>query len=263
MALSNFELQLSAVQASLKPGGHSSLLYLQTIENSRQGLSKSIEGITDCLRRLLQLRLTHCVPSSAVGCTALPLALHMLGRKILFASASYPTIHDLESVKIQSDCPTYILFRAMEECRPQHDGVDGISQTISHIMGLKHIDEVTSSSGHKDDPCHDNSWSEILTTSPACYLRVALTIDLSLSQGRIPEEGDFMFEHTKLFKEDTRPGVAKLQHWRQMENSGFDRNVSRVKDGPGTTSPLPDMAGWVQNDQSLYFAQQLGLGVDS
>jgi hypothetical protein len=80
-----------------------------------------------------------------------------------------------------------ILIEAMKTYQPQYDGVDYVSETIRHIVTLAQLDTPAAPSSAN----HINDWQDILASQPGSYLRLAMTMDLSLSKGRLPEESDF------------------------------------------------------------------------
>ncbi|KAM5350710.1 hypothetical protein ACJ41O_007215 [Fusarium nematophilum] len=79
-----------------------------------------------------------------------------------------------------------ILIEAMKAWQPQYDGVDWISEIVRHIVELAQLDN--------QDPQTRSSmihWTDILAFQAGSYLRLALTLDFSLSKGRLPQDGDF------------------------------------------------------------------------
>jgi hypothetical protein len=81
-----------------------------------------------------------------------------------------------------------ILIEAMKTYQPQYDGVDYISETIRHIVKLAQLDTPAAPEASASSIAE---WTDILASQPGCYLRLAMTMDLSLSKGRLPEETDF------------------------------------------------------------------------
>lgn len=87
-----------------------------------------------------------------------------------------------------------LLVEAMKTYQPQYDGVDWVSETIRHAICLARWDHATprqelENNTRKGIDMAD--WTEMLSSRPGWYLRLALTIDLSLSKGRFPEDRDF------------------------------------------------------------------------
>ncbi|KAI9168092.1 alcohol dehydrogenase [Paramyrothecium foliicola] len=83
MALYNYELSVIMIMASDYPT--SSLLgaSAQVADVAFDGLYGASNDISECMGRLLTLGMARRLPSSIVGCTALPLAINMLEKKLL------------------------------------------------------------------------------------------------------------------------------------------------------------------------------------
>lgn len=113
------------------------------------------------------------VPS--VPCTALPLALHLIDCRI---STTPPS---------SSPSP---LIKAIKLHESLYEGVDWIAKTIQVMLEQKQIasliEAITATTSHRTD-----YWEEIIISYPTYYLRLAITMDLCLSQGRLPNEADF------------------------------------------------------------------------
>ncbi|KAH7131713.1 fungal-specific transcription factor domain-containing protein [Dactylonectria estremocensis] len=138
VALCNYELRFAVISTFLTPRGNASA-ELGTIDNVRMELWSASIAITKCLDQLLQLRLARWLPSSAVGCTALPLALHLLDIKLLPPSPAYAT-----DQRAQKQDRLNILIQAMKEYHPKYDGVDWISKTIRYFMDIPKGDQTCS-----------------------------------------------------------------------------------------------------------------------
>jgi hypothetical protein len=79
------------------------------------------------------------------------------------------------------------LIEAMKTYQPQYGGVDYVSKTIRHIVNIAQLDTPAPPTTANVI----NDWQDVLASQPGCYLRLAMTMDLSLSKGRLPEESDF------------------------------------------------------------------------
>ncbi|KAI1331336.1 hypothetical protein F5Y16DRAFT_422889 [Xylariaceae sp. FL0255] len=127
-----------------------------------------------------------------VACTALPLVLHILDVKL----------------SAQGDRNR----EAMKTYQPQYDGVDYISETIRHIINLAELDQpkkrntgTTTAAGNVSD------WKEMLASHPGFYLRLAMTMDISISKGRLAEESDFPVGLRGIFGVTGGPGRGATQ----------------------------------------------------
>lgn len=102
-----------------------------------------------------------------------------------------------------------VLVEAMKTYSPQYDGLDYISETIRHIVTLAQLDTPTPlSTANCTSTISD--WTDILASQPGHYLRLAMTMDLSLAKGRLPEESDFPVSLRGLFSSGYSPVKALL-----------------------------------------------------
>ncbi|EEU39701.1 uncharacterized protein NECHADRAFT_82144 [Fusarium vanettenii 77-13-4] len=110
-----------------------------------------------------------------IACSALPLALHMINGRL---NGSF------------QDSRLLVLFQAMRTYEYLYDGVEWVAETIKLIMGQKQLAHLLESA-LPGTSLGSSSWESCLASNPTCYLRVTVTMDLSFSQGRLPEEKDF------------------------------------------------------------------------
>ncbi|PNH44324.1 hypothetical protein VD0004_g3339 [Verticillium dahliae] len=174
---------------------------LAIIGENRHELQDAASGVTECLKELIHLRLARWLPISAVACTALPLVLHILDVK-LSSSAQRSSGSSAIDPNTQSALKQHrlnILIEAMKTYQPQYDGVDLVSETIRHIVNLAQIDPPADGANNQADGSAISDWTDILASQPSSYLRLALTMDLALSKGRLPEDGDFPVSLRGLF----------------------------------------------------------------
>lgn len=96
----------------------------------------------------------------------------------------------------------------MKTYQPQYDGVDYISETIRHIINLAQLDAPSNTGMGFPNLYNDgkqpiiSDWTDILASQPGYYLRLAMTMDLCLSKGRLVEETDFPANLRGLFAAD-------------------------------------------------------------
>lgn len=182
------------------------------------------------------------------------------------------------------------LINTLSACHKRYDGVDWISTAISYFMECTHWDlceqsrepntpqrlSVTPSpSSLSPSPTRDQQeqtqegrilfLSGDLDRNMNHYLRLAATIDLSLSMNRLPQELDF---ESALMPLGTTTGCfvpALFGDIGTCARRGFDDKMEvEMEDVLDSISlPLPSsnsLSGWVENDRSLYFALEMGLG---
>lgn len=260
MALCHHEILHLAV-ASADPGldGKTSP-DMSTIYENRYEIQDASSGVTECLKELIQLRLARWLPISAVACTALPLVLHILDVKL--SSPNGPgNSFDPNAQSALKQHRLNILIEAMKTYQPQYDGVDWVSETIRHIINLAQLDD--GNNGRKNG--NDNGggisdWTDILSSHPSAYLRLALTMDLSLSKNRLPEEGDFPASLRGLFTGGFSPIKILLGH----HGGKVPQNAPAAAQGmAGLTSQsggpsLQALSDWAAGDQAMAFGLETG-----
>ncbi|OHE99847.1 fungal specific transcription factor domain-containing protein [Colletotrichum orchidophilum] len=234
---------------------------LVIIGENRHELQDAASGVTECLKELIHLRLARWLPISAVACTALPLVLHILDVKLSASSRSF----DPNTQSALKQHRLNILIEAMKTYQPQYDGVDWVSETIRHIVNLAQIDSPARGETANATPggAVIADWTDILASQPSSYLRLALTMDLSLSKGRLPEDGDFPVSLQGLFTGGFNPLKALLERKRKESRDAsvglseaaehavermtdFDAAAMRVnlfRMQPGTVTAIPSDEG--------------------
>ncbi|KAM5353382.1 hypothetical protein ACJ41O_000032 [Fusarium nematophilum] len=146
-------------------------------EHSREVQDAAI-GTVECLKELIQLDLIRYLPLSAVAFIAIPLLFHILDAKFL-----YPD-------KLTADLKARhrrlrVLINTLKEYRPRYDGMEWFSYALRYVVNLAQFHSTSLSKGSVA------SWTDLLTQEPSFCLRLTLTIDLSLSRSKIPEDQDF------------------------------------------------------------------------
>lgn len=146
-----------------------------------------------------------------------------------------------------------ILIEAMKTYQPQYDGVDYISETIRHIINLAQLDAPASTGwcfsglstdGKQPAPA---DWTDILASQPGYYLRLAMTMDLCFSKGRLAEESDFPENLRGLFSADFSSITALVASGRsvsgttsaaQNQGTNYFAPNSAINITPGTVHSL-------------------------
>ncbi|KAH7012854.1 fungal-specific transcription factor domain-containing protein [Ilyonectria destructans] len=146
-------------------------------------------GMTRCLRELMELDLIRYLPLSILAFTALPLFLHVLD--IRFVSSGEHT-----AKSATNHHHLQILIEAMKVYQPRYDGVEWVSYAVRVAVDLA---QPTLSSN-----ALIKGWRDLLVQQPSLYLRLTLSIDLSLSQLKIPDEQDFPLMLRGVLSPDTR-----------------------------------------------------------
>lgn len=217
-----------------------------TQQNQRE-LHTAASAVTECLERLNRLRLDRWLPSSAVACTATPLVLNILDVKlsILGSSANSPESGSRFSQKHER---LKVLIDAMKTYHPQYDGVDFVVNAVRHIVDLVQLEGLQPMSGSATSDSFE--WTDILTMNPSLYLRLALTIDLSLSKDRLAQELDFPPSLRGLFEGNFSPIRVLLAQGRGSWHNTMDRRLS-TSFGPELSITPPGMEEWLRWSQRL------------
>ncbi|EMT72641.1 Cutinase transcription factor 1 beta [Fusarium odoratissimum] len=271
VTLCNFELLLGMTTHSLV-SYESTQLQVATIERVRIGLWDAATNITNKLEQLLDLGLARYLPSSAVSCTALPLALHILDAKLSPAVGPRET-KDEQSRRFRRQNQLNILVAAMIEYQPRYEGVDWVTRAIRYFMECTYCESAMIHQNVTNDEHQVKKPSmDVISQNPAHFLRLALTLDLSLSQDRLPVERDFPRKLQALISK-----TGCFIPFLFSQDSDHDDNMI-VEDiatvarqqvsselGVGRTScaspQFQDFSGWIENDRSLFFAQEMGIGL--
>ncbi|KAB5549975.1 cutinase transcription factor 1 beta [Coniochaeta sp. 2T2.1] len=235
---------------------------VSTIYENRHELQDAASGVTECLKELIQLKLARWLPISAVACTALPLVLHILDVKLSSPRPGTTNTEDQNNRSALKQHRLNVLIEAMKTYQPQYDGVDWVSETIRHIVNLAQLDGVQPNattaeggSNHAANGTNNTSspeatngnakiqdWTDILTSHPSLYLRLALTMDLSLSKDRLPDEGDFPASLRGLLSGGSavsNPVRVLLRANTQQQAAQQQPHYQDLRPVPGSMSSLP------------------------
>ncbi|ORY68662.1 fungal-specific transcription factor domain-containing protein [Pseudomassariella vexata] len=224
VALSHHEV-LQTAAAFVSPIDN--LQDFSSIYENRRELQDATSGVTECLKELIQLRLARWLPISAVACTAFPLCLHIIDVNLSphkLGSSSAPPSAQQAAKQHQLN----ILIAAMKTYQPQYDGVDYVSETIRHIVNLAQLDSPTPPSASNKI----SGWTDILASQPGCYLRLAMTMDLSFAKGRLPGLFTTGYSSVKALMRNGIATTSLTQHSPRLPNFNDAR-------GPSPVNPTP------------------------
>ncbi|KAF4446838.1 hypothetical protein F53441_9542 [Fusarium austroafricanum] len=248
VAVCNYELHLGLVLGLVTQNPTSSQ-ETQFLKNNRRDLRSATKCIAECFARLHPHRLTRWLPSSAVACTALPLAMHMVDIKMSSASSPAEIWSRPEVASKQSRLN--VLIQVFRELHPKYDGVHSISKTIRYFMS------------QLNEPAQmmlTNEHADVLARSPAQYLRLALTIDVCLSQDRLARDTDFP-DALRRFIHRNQNLMPMLLGQPQFRTP---RPMTRQIALPRPLSPTTyakSFSRWMEDDPSVGFALQMGIDI--
>ncbi|KAK7706419.1 hypothetical protein SLS63_013982 [Diaporthe eres] len=171
---------------------------LEIIHENRQELQDAALGVTECLGELVRRHLVHWLPITAVACVATPLALHSITAKLASARCANTTISGgaagpltpaaggATAANSSTNQKRMTVFNeAMKAFLPRYEGTDWVAETVRHVSSLaQSLITESAGSGAAD-------WTDLLARHTSSYLLMTMTIDVCISQGRLPEERDF------------------------------------------------------------------------
>ncbi|KAK2678755.1 hypothetical protein RAB80_003936 [Fusarium oxysporum f. sp. vasinfectum] len=169
VTLCNFELLLGMTTHSLV-SYESTQLQVATIERVRIGLWDAATHITNRLEQLLDLGLARYLPSSAVSCTALPLALHILDAKLSPAGVPRES-KDEQSRRLKRQNQLNTLVSAMIEYQPRYEGVDWVTRAIRYFMECTYCESAMINHNVTNDE-HQGATCTLSIIDTTCYLTV-------------------------------------------------------------------------------------------
>ncbi|TPX08642.1 uncharacterized protein E0L32_009831 [Thyridium curvatum] len=196
---------------SCYPPEESSMEALTNYERSQQ-LQDAVINTVECLRELAQLDLSRYLPlsmqvflntimdnkltaASSMAYITVPLLFHILDVKVLSPER-------IDEVSFEArHCRLRVLINALKEHRPRYDGIEWISYTLRYAVNLAEMNSA------RIPKKLVGSWADLLTQQPSFCLRLALTVDLSISQVKIPDDQDFPV----ILRGSLRPGVSLEQ----------------------------------------------------
>lgn len=248
----NYELHLGLVLGLLTQN-HTSAQETQFLKNNRRDLRSATKSIAECFARLHPHRLTRFLPSSAVACTALPLAMHMVDIKMSSASSAAEIWARPEVASKQSRLN--VLIQVFRELHPKYDGVHSISKTIRYFMECVGGNEPAQQMLLTDN-------TDVLARSPAQYLRLALTIDVCLSQDRLVQDSDFPAALRRFVNRNQN--LMPILLGQPSIPMPMQVQIARPAPLPRPLSPntyAKSFSRWMEDDPTVGFALQMGIDI--
>ncbi|KAH7311233.1 hypothetical protein B0I35DRAFT_481224 [Stachybotrys elegans] len=145
----------------------------------RNELQEAAEAMTQLFADLNTHRLVCWLPISALCCLVFPLAFYVVTARLRAANTSLG-IDDSNHKNLS------VIMETIKSLFPQYDGADLIKETVKYAADLAHAGQALS-----NDSAPPTSWTQILIGDPRLYLKMVMSIDLSINKGRLAEEDDF------------------------------------------------------------------------
>ncbi|KAL0768881.1 hypothetical protein CaCOL14_008189 [Colletotrichum acutatum] len=169
-------------------------------------LQTAATGTVGCLEALVASQLIKRLPVTAISCTALLLLLHFLDVEMSSAAAENENPQRLKLMKYRLK----ILKSAMEVYRLQYEGVEWVSDAINQVVKQAKVGVMTDAEPSMLQRSRPGSIGvsgsiEALNFQPRWYLRIAFTIDVAFSKGRLPDDANFLRSFSGFGMSETTP----------------------------------------------------------
>lgn len=200
-------------------------------------------------RTSLRVDERHCsltLHVQSVACIVMPLALDVVSARL--STANSPSSSDLSAAAISRQARLATLMEAMKAFLPQYDGVELIKETVKLVADMA---QTESQAQLPDAGKSVTNWAEIMSTHPALYAKMTLTVDLTISKGRLAGDADIPAwllgqmsldspSPPGLGKPDQIPGAVK-----QTRDGHDNENVEEIclAGEAGATMPQPQEPG--------------------
>ncbi|RKK77743.1 hypothetical protein BFJ69_g6032 [Fusarium oxysporum] len=157
------------------------------LRRQSEDLQGSASRVTECLLEFDRLGLSRWLPMTAIGCTAFPLALQMIDVELL--RPKKPASPE-EGVKLtQKEQHVENILKQMKSYKKKYYITDWVMRAIRHVVELAR--QRSPAPMASEDESSPSSCLDMLKTRPSYYLRLVMTLDMSISNGRLPDECDF------------------------------------------------------------------------
>ncbi|KAF4338263.1 cutinase transcription factor 1 beta [Fusarium beomiforme] len=171
------------LRSSLLPPSQSDI----QLRRQSEDLQGSASRVTECLLEFDRLGLSRWLPMTAIGCTAFPLALQMIDVELL--RPKKPASPE-EGVKLtQKEQHVENILKQMKSYKKKYYITDWVMRAIRHVVELAR--QRSPAPMATEDDSSPSSCLDMLKTRPTYYLRLVMTLDMSISNGRLPDECDF------------------------------------------------------------------------
>ena len=235
---------------------HYEALYLEKLQNDSIAGTPSMRethcelydaasALIKCNMNIAQHGLAQWLPIAGISCTAPPLVLDTLNLKLspTYASGCMDAQHQGNT-----------LVEIMKTYIPRYDGMDWVSEIIRHIVTLFQCMRPKLERSHST-----SNWNDIFAAQPGSYLRLVLTLDFSLSKGKLPHNSDFPLRLREVLNVDVGVNVnvnpldELLLDNRSLENHDkpSKRKIQLVSDTPAASTSIAQES-FLDNIEKIY-----------
>ncbi|RGP72894.1 cutinase transcription factor 1 beta [Fusarium longipes] len=171
------------LRSSLLPPSQSDI----QLRRQSEDLQGSASRVTECLLEFDRLGLSRWLPMTAIGCTAFPLALQMIDVELLRPKQRSISQEGITLTEKQQRVDN--LVKQMKSYKNKYYITDWVMRAIRHVVELAR-QRSPAPLAMEDDPS-PSSYIDMLKKKPSYYLKLVMTLDMSISNGRLPDECDF------------------------------------------------------------------------
>ncbi|KIL92199.1 hypothetical protein FAVG1_04607 [Fusarium avenaceum] len=172
------------LRSSLLPPSESDV----QLRRQSEDLQGSASRVTECLLEFDRRGLSRWLPMTAIGCTAFPLALQMIDVELL--RPKHQTTAPQVVALTQKQRHVDNILKQMKSYKNKYYITDWVMRAIRHVVELARQRSPTPFNTEEDSPS-PSSYLDMLKNRPSYYLRLVMTLDMSISNGRLPDECDF------------------------------------------------------------------------
>ncbi|KAK1725881.1 LOW QUALITY PROTEIN: uncharacterized protein BDZ83DRAFT_730014 [Colletotrichum acutatum] len=222
-------------------------------------LQTAATGTVGCLEALVASQLIKRLPVTAISCTALLLLLHFLDVEMSSAAAENENPQRLKLMKYRLK----ILKSAMEVYRLQYEGVEWVSDAINQVVKQAKVGVMTDAEPSMLQRSRPGSIGvsgsiEALNFQPRWYLRIAFTIDVAFSKGRLPDDANFLRSFSGFGMSETTPA----QGVQGEDEEASQRNMETADSSDTTTTECGTVLGKQKLTQGAGALGETGLTAD-
>ncbi|CAI6083452.1 unnamed protein product [Clonostachys chloroleuca] len=192
IAIAHYEILLTTMV--IPTGTPYTILRPSYLSKLFRELQDASEDLSDCLDGLIKEDLIPLLPISTIALIVFPLIHHSLDL--------YTTHDDSYTAKVLRKSRLDALTEAMNKFEQTYDGVEWVKSILRQVIDL--------GESRLSEGTRDREWRRNLSSSPAPYLRIAFTIEFSLSRSYFFQEADAPAYLKTVFK-DTSPIMGRAE----------------------------------------------------
>ncbi|KAG8670882.1 hypothetical protein FPOAC2_04188 [Fusarium poae] len=239
------------LRSSLLPPSQSEV----QLRRQSEDLQGSASRVTECLLEFDRLGLSRWLPMTAIGCTAFPLALQMIDVELLRPKQKSITQEGCILTRKQQHVDN--LVKQMKSYKNKYYITDWVMRAIRHVVELAQQRSPAPFTTEGDSS--PSSYLDMLKNRPSYYLRLVMTLDMSISNGRLPDECDFppsLRKAGRSFARSQPPSMLTLDDETSKRFSAMNKDL--IPDNLTTQSGIgsADLQDQVQAQDAITIDQE-------